>query len=159
AQRVVEGRKLALAAGAINSARVVLRSLGAHGVPVPVLSNPYHYIPCFNLRMLGRPAHDWRHSLSQLTGILTASSGAADRTILSFYSYRSLLLFRLAKEMPLPPALGLLAGRLLETSLIIVGLYHVERPSPDKWLELRKRPDGSDILAGHYVLSRDEARR
>ena len=156
--RVVEGRKLALAAGAINSARIALCSLGQYGVRVPVLSNPYNYIPCVNLAMLGRHAADRRYSLSQLTGVLTAPKGDADRSILSFYSYRSLLLFRLVKEMPLPIPLAVRASRLLLTSLTIIGLHHAERPSPLKWLELRRRADRRDVLAASYELSSEERR-
>jgi hypothetical protein len=156
--RAVEGRTLALAAGAINSARIVLSSLGQYDVKVPLLSNPYNYIPCVNLKMLGRPADDRRHSLGQLTGVLTAPAGVADRLILSFYSYRSLLLFRLVKEMPLPPALGVQVARVLQTSLTIIGLHHVDRPAPQKWLALRKGADGREVLAGHYALSADEQR-
>src|SRR5262249_27395546 len=58
-----------------------------------------------------------------------------------------------------PPALGVLVGRLLETSLTIIGLHHVDRPSPQKWLALRKRADGGAVLTGNYELSVDEQRR
>src|SRR5439155_14669590 len=42
AVRVVEGRKLALAAGAINSARLALRSFERYDLRVPLLSNAYN---------------------------------------------------------------------------------------------------------------------
>lgn len=154
----VEGRALALGAGAINSARIVLSSFAAIGTKIPLLCNPYNYIACVNLRMLGRPAADRRHSLSQLTGVLTApGSAAADRMVLSFFSYRSLLLFRLVREMPLPPFLGLQLARLLETSFTILGVHHVDRHGPGKWLELRKGPDGREVLTGNYELSPAES--
>lgn len=151
---VVEGRALALGAGAINSARIVLSSFAAIGTKIPLLCNPYNYIGSVNLRMLGRPTVAQRYSLGQLTGVLTARGGApADRVILSFYSYRSLLLFRLVREMPLPPFIGLQLARLLQTSLTIVGVHHADRHGPGKWLELRKGPDGRDVLAGNYEFS------
>lgn len=154
----VEGRALALGAGAINSARIVLSSFAAIGTKIPLLCNPYNYIACVNLRMLGRPAADRRHSMSQLTGVLTAPGGtAADRMVLSFFSYRSLLLFRLVREMPLPPFLAVQLARLLQTSFTILGVHHVDRHGPDKWLELRKRPDGREVLAGNYELSPTES--
>ena len=42
-------RRLILAAGAINTARVALRSLGAYDTRVPILCNPYTYMPLMNL--------------------------------------------------------------------------------------------------------------
>ena len=150
----VEGRALALGAGAINSARIVLSSLAEVGTRVPLLCNPYNYIACVNLRMLGRAAVDRRHSLSQLTGVLTEPGGAqADRSVLSLFSYRSLLLFRLVREMPLPPFLGLQLARVLQTGFTIVGVHHADRHGPGKWLELRKGADGREVLAGNYELS------
>ena len=147
----VEGRALALGAGAINSARIVLSSFAAFGTRTPLLCNPYNYIACVNLRMLGRPATDRRHSMSQLTAVLTEPGGAAaDRMILSLFSYRSLLLFRLVREMPLPTFLGLQLARLLQTSFTILGVHHVDRHGPGKWLELRRGVDGGEVLAGEY---------
>jgi GMC oxidoreductase len=152
-----EARALALGAGAINSARIVLSSFGAFDTKVPLLCNPYNYVACLNLPMLGRPAADRRHSMSQLTGVLTAPrGGAADRLILSIFSYRSLLLFRLVREMPLPPVIGLQLARLMLTSLTILGVHHVDRQGPGKWLELRRRSDGREVLAGHYEPSSEE---
>ena len=153
----VEGRALAIGAGAINSARIVLSSLEAFDRKIPLLSNPYNYIACVNLRMLGRPASDRRHGMSQLTGVQTIPGQTPpDRTILSIYSYRSLLIFRLAREMPCPTFLGVQLARLLQTSFTIVGVHQADRHTPAKWLELRKRADGREVLAGHYEFSATE---
>ena len=150
----VEGRALAIGAGAINSARIVLSSLEAFDTRIPLLSNPYNYIACVNLRMLGHPASDRRHSMSQLTGVQTVPGQTPpDRTILSIYSYRSLLIFRLAREMPCPTFLGVQLARLLQTSFTIVGVHQADRHTPGKWLELRKRADGREMLAGGYDFS------
>jgi len=159
-QRVeVEGRAVAIGAGAINSARIVLSSFEAFETKIPLLSSPYNYIACVNLRMLGRAAADRRHSMSQLTGVQTIpGEQPPDRTILSIYSYRSLLIFRLAREMPLPTFLGTQVARLLQTSFTIVGVHQADRHTPLKWLELRKRNDGREVLAGGYEFSPAEQR-
>lgn len=150
----IEGRALAIGAGAINSARIVLSSFNAIGTKIPLLSNPYNYIACVNLGMLGRPAADRRHSMSQLTGVqFVPGSSPADRTILSIYSYRSLLLFRLVREMPLPTFLGLRIARVLQTSFTIVGVHQADRHSPAKWLELRRAGNGREVLAGNHEFS------
>jgi GMC oxidoreductase len=153
---VLKARRLILAAGAMATTRLVLASLDAYDVRVPLLANPYLYMPCVNLAMLGRPAADRRHSLSQLVGLLSPPSHPDDTLVLSLYSYRALLLHKLVKEMPLPVGAGLLAARLLLSSLTVVGVNFPERPTTEKWMLLRRRADGTDELAASYGLSDDE---
>ena len=151
-------RRLVLAAGAINSARVALRSLGAYDTRVPMLCNPYTYMPLMNLPMLGRPASDRRHSLAQLTAIYTPPGAPDEHLVASLYSYRSLLLFKLVAEMPLPPRLGLLAARLMITSLTIAGIHHPDAPSPLRYLELKRRAAGGEEIVAECEWSADEER-
>lgn len=153
--QTVTGRKLLLAAGALNSARIALRAKGMYGVRLPLLSNPMHYLPCVNLRMLGRPADDRRHSLGQLIGVYTPPHRAPEHVIIGTISYRSLLHFRIVRQMPLPPSLGLFLSRALMTSLTMVGVHHPERQSPEKWIALKATPNG-DVLEAHYKSSAAE---
>lgn len=96
-------RRLLLCAGAINSARIALNSLGLIDQRVPILCNPYTYVPCVYWPILGREVADRRHSLSQLVAIYKPEEAAEEVMTAQFYSYRSLLLFKLVKEIPLPP--------------------------------------------------------
>jgi hypothetical protein len=154
----IQGRRLLLAAGAINTARIVLRSLEQYDVRVPILCNSYTYLPALNLRMLGRSARDRRHSLVQLTGIFFPPEQPEEQVVVQFYSYRSLLLFRLVKEMPLPPALALALARLMVTSLFVVGVNHPDRPSAHRYLELRRRSSSEAQLIAHGDPTPEEAR-
>ena len=153
----VSARRVILAAGALGTTRIVLASLGQYERRVPLLSNAYVYMPCVNLPMFGRPAADRRHSLSQLIGTLEREA-AEDALYLSFYSYRSLLLYKLVKEMPLPPAAGLLAARLLLSSLTVVGVNFPEYPASGKWMSVHRRPDGSAEMRAEYASTGDELR-
>lgn len=155
----VRARRLLLCAGALNSARIALYSLGLAGMPVPILCNPYLYYPCINLRTLGRQAADRRHSLSQLTGIYRPQEDPEDMISIQFYSYRSLLLFKLAKEIPLPPWAGLLLARLLVNSLVIVGLHHSDSPHSLKTMRVLPRV-ASELpeLRFEYATTREERR-
>ena len=151
-ERAERGDALLLAANAINTARIVLASFERFDVRAPLLSNPYHYVPCINLAMLGRPAADRRHSLAQLFGVCAPPHRDWERVTAAFYSYRSLLLYKLVKEMPLPAGLGLLAARAMLTAFTIVGVHHPDSPTQRKWLAL-----GADgVLRADYALSDDE---
>lgn len=153
----LQADRLILAAGAMGTTTLVLRSLQRFEERVPLLSNSYQYIASVNLPMLGRPAASRRHSYAQLIGVLAPPDHPLETLVVTFFSYRSLLLFKLVKELPLHPALGLLAARLTETALTIVGVHHPERASPQKWMALRR--GGEDgILETSYALSADESR-
>jgi choline dehydrogenase-like flavoprotein len=137
-----EAAALVLAAGTIGSAWIVLRSLRRYDQPVPILCNPYVYVPMLNLGTLGRPVRDRRHSLAQLTCMLRVP-GAGGRTVQAqVFSYRSLLTFKLMKEAPVAYREGLRIMRLLIPHVSILGIHHEDRPSAAKRLLLR-RGEGS----------------
>jgi choline dehydrogenase-like flavoprotein len=139
--RTFRARRLLLCAGAINSARIALNSLGLVGKQVPILCNPYTYVPCVCMSLLGREVADRRHSLSQLVAIYKPEEASDDVVTTQFYSYRSLLLFKLVKEIPLPPWAGLLISRLLVNSMAILGIHHSDSPSPGKNMRILASTD------------------
>jgi len=162
AKRSHRARRIVLCAGAINSARIALHSLGLGGVPVPILCNPYVYLPSLALRMLGRAADDRRHSLSQLVAIFAPEDDPDDVVSAQFYGYRSLLLFKLVKEIPLPPWAGLLVARLLLNSLVVIGLHHSDTWHAGKTMQIVTGSKGDALPAAcfEYAPSADaEARR
>lgn len=158
--RVHRARRVLLCAGAINSARIALHSLSAWETRTPLLCNPYVYLPCLNLRMLGRTARDRRHSLSQLIAIYAPPDDPSDVVSAQLYGYRSLLLFKLVKEMPLPAWAGLQVARLLLNAISIVGLHHSDAPSPARSLRLLpQEPSGVPELRFEWAETPEEQAR
>ena len=157
AQEEHQAAALVLAAGTIGSAWIVLRSLGRYDQPIPILCNPYAYVPMLNLGTLGRPVRDRRHSLAQLTCMLSVP-GAGGRTVQAqVFSYRSLLTFKLMKESPLAQRENLRIMRLLIPYFTILGIHHEDRPTPAKRLLLRRGGESApDRLRIDYAPARDE---
>lgn len=153
-------RRLLLCAGAINSARIALHSLDAFGARAPILCNPYLYMPCIQWRMLGRSARDRRHSLSQLVALYEPRDAPDDLISVQLYGYRSLLLFKLAKEMPLPGWAGVLTARVLLNSLVIAGLHHSDAPGASKSMRIEPRA-GAPLpeVVFEYTASQEEGHR
>jgi hypothetical protein len=147
ASAAFSARKLLLSAGAINSARIALASFHAYGLRLPMLCNPNHWIAAINLSMLGKPARDRRHSLSQLTILMKAERDVPDYVVAQVYSYRSLLMFRLLKDIPLPVRPGLLFLRLIATAFTCVNVHFPDWPSPDRWIQLNESGSGSVLEA------------
>ena len=152
------GRALVLAAGTLSTARIVLRSLRRFGTRVPLLCNSHTYAPVINFGMLGREPRDRRHSLAQLTAIYCPKHACRVTVQAQFFSYRSLLAFRLLKDLPLPLREGLRVSRLLMPLLGILVIQYEDHRTPAKHCALRQGAEGSmDRLEICYELSPDEA--
>ncbi len=62
-----KAKAVIVAAGAINTTRILLRSFGLFNTPVPILLKNNHLIPCLMLSMLGKAPNPHQHSLCQLS--------------------------------------------------------------------------------------------
>jgi hypothetical protein len=151
-------RALVLAAGTLGTTRIVLRSLERWDVPVPLLCNPYSYAPTLNLRALGRPVRDRRSSLAQLTAMMRADDGTGRLLQAQVFSYRSLLAFKLMKELPLDHRASRAALQVLSPYFTILGIHHEDRPTAAKHSTLR-RVGGDDVLDVRYQPDDTERRR
>jgi choline dehydrogenase-like flavoprotein len=155
--RTLHARKVLLAAGTLNTTRIVLRSLGRYGVDVPLLSNPYTYFPCLLLSRLGAPTRDRRHSLTQVTMLFDPDGTRRALVQPQAYSYRSLMLHRILKEAPLAHREAIRLMRLFSEYFMIIGVFHPDMPAPTKRvrllhgdappfdiLDIRYRPSGRE---------------
>ena len=131
----VRARRLVLAAGALGSARIALESLKGFDVPLPLVSNPYTYYPVIVWRRIARPVERRRHSLTQLTAFYR-EPGGSDWVQAQFYSYRSLLTFKLMKESPLPHREARQLLRYWMGSFTIIGVHHPDRSHAGKTVRL-----------------------
>ncbi|MCB2153718.1 hypothetical protein KQI84_02435 [bacterium] len=138
-------RRLVIGAGAIGTARIVLRSLNRYDECVPFVCNPYTYFPCLNVARLGRPSIDRRHSLTQLLMVFDPSGENGKPLQPQLYSYRSLLLFKLVKESPLPVRESIRLMRLLQEYFVIVGVFHEDCPRSGQFARLLKKEDGDEL--------------
>ena len=154
-----QARKVVLAAGALNSARLVLASCRKFGRRLPLLSNEVRFLPSLNLSMLGRPQGSRKYSLAQLVGVTSRSNG--DLLISYFFSYDSLLLFRLVRDMPLPVWLGHLLARTIVHSLTIATLHFPDRFTRLKWIRVPGPASGARLpeLEAEYRLTLLEEER
>ena len=128
-RRVFLARRLVLAAGVLGTARIVLRSAGARDVSLPVLCNPYVYVPCVQPSLLWRATGERRTSVVQAVLFHDPRRDNADVAQASIYSYGSLLFFRLMNEVPLALADAGPLMRALVPALTIAGVHFPEAAS------------------------------
>ncbi|NWF64627.1 MAG: hypothetical protein HXY38_10005 [Chloroflexi bacterium] len=159
--RTIKCRVLILAAGVLGSARIVLRSFKKDVRQLSLLCNPYSYLPCLHLRMLGTPLSAQKTSMAQAFMIYDEKNAGNDIVSMAIYTYRSLMLYKIIKEAPLDFSDGLGIFSILQSALMIVGIHHPDAPSPKKYLRLMEKADSptGDALFAHYELDGTEAKQ
>jgi len=153
-------RKLILATSALGSARIVLRSLGDSGTKLPLLCNPYSYIPCIQPHFFGSGAEREKLGFTQLSLFYDKDHSNIGASVASLYSYQSLMLFRIVRHVPLNFVDARILMRYLIPTIVIMGIHHPDHASDDKYLKLVDAPEspaGSQLEA-EYVLSDEEKR-
>ncbi|HLL23486.1 MAG TPA: GMC oxidoreductase [Kofleriaceae bacterium] len=146
-------RTVVLGAGTLGSTRIALRSLAAYGNRVPIVCNPHTYMALVNLNQLGKPMHPERHSLAQLCVVHAPDGPQRPFTVGHLYSYRSLLMFRLMKDAPLPHRDGLEILRHLSPSFVVMILQHADTPTAQKYCEL----DGDRFTVEYELTAGEQA--
>jgi hypothetical protein len=112
-----------------------------------------------NFNMFGKEPSKRTHSLAQLTVLYRPPSGGEPLIYGRVHSYRSLLNFKVIKEMPLPYREAMRVMKILVPNLAILALDHEDHPNSEKFCMLHpgsaESPDRMQIV---YSLS-DEVRK
>ncbi|MCW1148827.1 hypothetical protein [Flavobacterium lacisediminis] len=160
-EQVFTCKKLILSPGVLGTARIVSRSFEYKKQKLPIICNPYSYIPCIQWKMLGKIPEQYKTSLGQLVLYLDENQNNLDVSIAALFSYRSLLLFKLIKESPLNFRDSRFLMQYLQSSFTIAGIHHSEKGSTSKYIQLL--PDDAsftlDKLIGEYIQSDQEIER
>jgi hypothetical protein len=151
-------KKLLLACNVLGSARIVLRSFKKYGHSLPLLCNPYSYLTCLITQRLGKPAASKQTSTAQLSLFHDRDNENADIAMASLYSYSSLMLYRVLKEVPLNFKDALQFMQYIIPATLIAGIHHPDAQSQSKYIQLQ--PHGNsrtgDILFTNYSLESTE---
>jgi choline dehydrogenase-like flavoprotein len=134
-RRVFRARRLILAAGALGTARIALRSLDPDA-SLPIACNRLRYAPCLDPRRLGRPNNGPRHSLSQAL-MLYRPPGEPTAVFAQVHAYRSLLLWKLIRESFLAARESRKLLRELNPAMAVLSMYQGHRPAPGQRLRLQ----------------------
>jgi choline dehydrogenase-like flavoprotein len=157
-KKTVKCKKLILCAGTISTARIVLRSAGAMNMRLPFLCNPYKYFTLLQPSLLGKVPEDARTAFAQLAMYYDPSGTNYDVSAASVYSYRSLMLFRTIKEVPLNLRDARIIMQYLLPAVSLMGVHHPDHSYEGKYLELVHDVNmlTGDTLKIEYSLSREE---
>lgn len=157
-RKILKCRRLVLACGALGSARIVLRSANDYTTKLPLLCNPYRYVPCVQPKYVGKNAEKRKLGFTQLSLFYDPKGANEDVSVSSLYSYQSLMLFRLIRHVPLNFVDARVITQYLMSGLVIMGIHHPDRQSKDKYVQLTEDTTSlmGDHLRAHHSLSKHE---
>jgi len=137
--RTFRARRLILAASVIGTARIVAGSFPDAVSAFPIISTPYFYMAMLNLGMMCRQNSLWKSSYSQLS-LYIDSDFEKDFILLNMYTYRSLLLSRLVRELNIGMKFGYETVRFVKDMLVVGGVHLPEKHHPGNQLEFLPNP-------------------
>ncbi len=144
-------KKLILAASTLSTARIILRSFNSD-IKLPVLCNAYTYMPLLHWPHLGKQNIGRHCGLAQLAMFYDRFNNHEEVAMASIYNYRSLLNFRISKQLPLNYADGNKLLQLLMPALCIAGIFHPAAYQPQNFIRLHKADSiTGDLLQAAYT--------
>jgi choline dehydrogenase-like flavoprotein len=148
-------KRIIVAAGAINSARIVLRSRNDTTTQLPLLDNPVSFVPAVDPLKIGTPLQTSSFIGGEL--LLLLPGERPERPVQgSVYGLLGPLRTDLVREFPLSIRGNLAASRYLVPALLMVQLFYPDEPSPHSTLRLTA--DGSLSITRRGRLTTDRER-
>ncbi len=146
-------RRLILAAGAINSSRIVLTSHRDDAVRLPLRDNQISYVPMVRLRAIGEAVEP--HSTPAQLVVLYEGPLSPEPVQASFYGMTAPLWNDYAFSFPLAARGTMAAVRHIMPAMAIVQLFYADCGPPSGWMSLS--PDRSLRAAmGHTTRGQIE---
>lgn len=133
-EQFYSAEKLILAAGALGSGRIAIRSLSID--TLPLLCNPYTYMPAINLKMIGKTLNKKKTSMAQAMMIYNPDSSDENIVSVALFTYRALLLMRLIQQSTLNIRDNRKIFKWLYPSFIIAGVHHPDFGHPNREMKL-----------------------
>lgn len=144
-EQVFAAARLVLAAGALNSARLVLRSFDDFETTLPLLDNLPSMVPFLSPRFIGEAPDLSAHGLGQLN-VVFRENDAADYLQGTFYSYTALLAGEVIMDFPLPARGTVAASKYILPGLSVVTFFYPAEPHAGNHVRL----DRDGALAVRY---------
>lgn len=149
-------RFLILAAGSINTTRILLRSLGLYNHKTTFLTKAHFVIACLHLKTLIKKP-DFK---KVIIGQLALSSNENDQGLSAFFiqlfRFNPLAIRKAVKYTPLPKPLALALLSFLAPFLVLADVRLPAFESKNKFCLLKKGSDGKDVLEIYFKETKRE---
>jgi hypothetical protein len=155
---VFTAKAVIVAAGAINTTRILLRSFNLFERPVPIILKNNYLVPCLMPAKIGHAVpHPRKHSFCQL--VLRGENrtdGMVDPYV-QLYSYNSLLLYKLLPFIPLPAPEAFDMASIVAPAMMLADIRFSGVMEPAHRSVLETDTDGKEYLRVEYPENQETA--
>jgi len=137
---------LILAAGSINTTRILLRSFNLFDHKTTFLTKAHCLIACLHLRTLMKKEHVEKSDLGQLVISSRETNRGLGAFFIQLYKFNPLVIHKVLQYVPLPKNLASLLLSIIAPSFMIADIRFPAFESKNKFCQLRKGVDGKDFL-------------
>lgn len=136
-ERKFTAKRLILAAGALNSARLALASHHDYASRLPILDNLISMTPFLRPTAIGQTVDSRSHGLAQLNMVYDGPK-SPERLQATLYSFQSLLSSEVIMDFPLALRGNLAACRQILPALLLVTFFYPDSAKPENFLQLEE---------------------
>lgn len=137
---------LILAAGSINTTRILLRSLGLFNYQTTFLTKAHYSIVCLHLRTFLKKINFKKLSIGQIAISSKETNQGLSAFFIQIYRFNPLALQKALKYIPLPKVVTLKLLSTIAPSLVIADVRFPAFESKNKFCKLNKEDNGKDVL-------------
>lgn len=135
ATREFQAKRLILAAGALNTAKIVLRSNGDTTTRLPLLDNAISYVPLLDPWRIGAALEPEFFAAAMLNAVYAGPLHPA-AIQMTLYGAAGTLRSDFLFDFPLAARGNLAAAKYVTPALLIAQLFYPDRPAPANYLRL-----------------------
>ena len=146
---------LILAAGSVNTTRILLRSLGLFDYRTTFLTKAHFLTACLNFRTLTKKTNSKKSNFGQLAILSDETYHGLVAFFVQLYRFNTEVLHKSLKYIPLPKVIASMLLSFIISSLVIADIRFPVFESKNKFCRLLKKGD-EDVLEISYKENRKE---
>lgn len=153
-QRLTNAKYLILAAGSINTTRILLRSLGLYNYKTTFLTKAHYITACIYPKILFKKKNSKEKGLGQLVISSKYSESRLNLFFIQLYKFNTLVIDKVLKYIPLPKIISLPLLLTFAHFLMIADIRFASFESKSKYCKLIKVKE-EDVLEISFRESKD----
>ena len=130
-----EGKKLILAAGTLNTTKIVLFSNNDYESKLPILDNPVSFVPFLNIGMLGAPIDRTSYSGGQMN-IIYHGDMLEEPIFTAVYDLTGPLRSEFALNFPLSIMGNQAALKYVLPAILMTQIFYPDNPKPENFIKI-----------------------
>lgn len=143
---LINSKYVILAAGSINTTRILLRSLNLYNYKTTFLTKAHFLTACLYPKMLKNYKNIKNEQSTQLVISKQKNNNPLDSFFIQLYKFNPLVIRKAAKYTPLPQFMALPLLSFFAKSLMIADIRFSSTESSEKYCKLIKTSSGDDVL-------------